>query len=177
MVGEATVNSNASIRTIWLMVGLAMLATLSACSSSGSAQVFNPQDNPPDSSSEIQAEKSAYDAALPEADTLPVSELSHTEADMLPFNGEVFVATSAIISDLWLQAGWSIGDDPIDTDTQEVPLDCVLYPHLGVENQWVGSCSGKVWIPKNGAKHIAVMLTGSNGETTMVQVAPPPSSP
>jgi hypothetical protein len=96
-------------------VGLVVLATLSACSSSGSAQVVNPQDNPPESSLEIPVEKSANDAALPEAETLPVSELSHTQEDLVPFKGKVFVATSAIISDLWLQAGWSIGDVPIDT--------------------------------------------------------------
>lgn len=177
MVDEATVNSNSSIRIIGFIVGLAVLATLSACSSSGSAQGFYPQEDPPKSASAPWEGPAAHEAALPESKTLPVSNPNSIESDYIPFNGEVFVATSTIISELWRQAGWGIGEVPIDTDAQQVPLDCVLYPHSGVENQWVGSCSGRVLIPKSGAKHIAVMLTDSNGKTTMVQVAPPPSTP
>lgn len=93
---------------------------------------------------------------------------------MIPFNGSVFVAVSEINHEVWNKAGWKISDQSIDTDTQEVPENCTLYGHKGVDGQWVGRCRGKVLIPKDGAKHIAVMHTSLDGSTILIQVAPPP---
>ncbi len=93
---------------------------------------------------------------------------------MVSFDGSVFVAVSEINPQAWNQAGWAISDQSIDTDTQEVPENCTLYVHEGVDGQWVGRCRGKIIIPKDGAKHIAVMHTSRDGSTTLIQVAPPP---
>lgn len=99
---------------------------------------------------------------------------NNVPAGMITFNGSVFVAISELNRNVWRQAGWLISDQLIDTDTQEVPEDCTLYGHKGVEGQWVGRCRGRVLIPKDGAKHIAVMHTSQDGNTTLIQVAPPP---
>lgn len=100
-----------------------------------------------------------------------------TPQGMVAFDGSLFVASTELIPDQWQMAGWRITDQPIDTDKQAAPADCTLYPHLGVADQWVGSCNGHVLIPQAGASNIAVILTNPDGSTTMVQVAPPPSSP
>jgi hypothetical protein len=94
--------------------------------------------------------------------------------DMVAFRGTVFVATSGIVESLWKLADWHISDQPVDTDETDLPADCTLRPHAGVVNQWVGSCAGDILIPKEGAQHIAVMLTDENGQVTMIQVAPNP---
>lgn len=88
------------------------------------------------------------------------------------FEGSIFVASTDLVSNRWLVAGWKISTQPIDTDTQLIPLNCTLYPHFGVENQWVGSCSGRVQVPQDGARNIAVMHTKVDGSTDLVQVAP-----
>ena len=93
---------------------------------------------------------------------------------MVTFYGSVFVAVSEINREVWNKAGWTISDQFIDTNTQEVPEDCTLYGHKGVDGQWVGRCRGKVIIPKDGAKHIDVMHTSQDGSTTLIQVSPPP---
>lgn len=108
------------------------------------------------------------------------SAASHEEQapqGMVAFDGSLFVASTRVIPDQWRLAGWRIADQPIDTDAQTAPPDCTLYPHLGVSDQWVGSCNGHVLIPQTGASNIAVILTNPDGSTTMVQVAPPPNSP
>lgn len=97
-----------------------------------------------------------------------------TAQDMVTFRGTVFVATSGIVESLWRLADWRINDQPVDTDERDLPADCTLRPHAGVINQWVGRCAGDVLIPKQGAQHIAVMLTDENGQVTMIQVAPDP---
>jgi hypothetical protein len=94
---------------------------------------------------------------------------------MLAFEGNVFVATTELVTGLWQSAGWSIGQEPVDTDPDDLPADCTLYPHEGVENQWVGRCLGYILIPQAGARDIAVIVTDETGGTTMVQVAPPPT--
>jgi hypothetical protein len=94
--------------------------------------------------------------------------------DMVAFRGTVFVATSGIVESWWRLADWRISDQPVDTDEKDLPVDCTLRPHAGVINQWVGRCAGDVIIPKQGAQHIAVMLTAENGQVTMIQVAPDP---
>lgn len=96
---------------------------------------------------------------------------------MVALEGEVFVTTTELVGDLWRMSGWNLSDAPIDTDQSSTPLDCTLYPHAGVEGQWVGGCRGYVLIPKNGAKHIAVVVTAPDGSTQMIQVAPDTNSP
>ncbi len=97
-------------------------------------------------------------------------------AGMVAFDGLVFVASTEPIPDRWQLAGWRIGSQSQATDDDQVPPDCTLYPHLGVEDQWIGSCFGYILVPKDGASHIAVMHTPPDGTTILVQVAPQPDS-
>ena len=97
-------------------------------------------------------------------------------AGMVAFDGLVFVASTEPIPDRWQLAGWRIGSQSQATDDDQVPPDCTLYPHLGVEGQWIGSCFGYILVPKDGANHIAVMHTPPDGTTILVQVAPQPDS-
>lgn len=105
---------------------------------------------------------------------LPSSLDDSAAQDLVAFRGTVFVATSGIVKSLWRLADWRISDQPVDTDEKDLPVDCTLHPHAGVVNQWVGRCAGDILIPKEGAQHIAVMLTDENGQVTMIQVAPDP---
>jgi hypothetical protein len=93
-------------------------------------------------------------------------------SDMVPFEGLVFVATTDLDEYLWQIAGWHVSNQSIDTNNSEIPQDCTLYPHHGVSNQWIGSCTGYILIPRNGAKDIAVMITDIDGSTDLIQVAP-----
>ena len=95
-------------------------------------------------------------------------------SEMAAFDGPVFVATTKPDHQRWLSAGWQISAQQVAGGRDSIPADCTLYPHQGVDDQWIGSCSGKTLIPRKGARHIAVMLTLPDGRTTMVQVAPPP---
>lgn len=97
---------------------------------------------------------------------------SGSSSDMVAFDGVVFVATTDLDKYLWQIAGWRISDKYLDTENTDIPQDCTLYPHDGVSDQWVGSCSGYILVPRHGAKHIAVMVTDEKGSTNMVQVAP-----
>jgi hypothetical protein len=105
---------------------------------------------------------------------IPASNDSTTPDGMVAFEGTVFVALTEPVASRWLSAGWRIAEQPVDTDAQQAPLDCSLYPHSGVQDQWVGGCRGYVLIPHDGAQHIAVMVTNPDGSSTMVQIAPPP---
>ena len=96
------------------------------------------------------------------------------DEDMQLFEGSVFVASTDPLPDLWHLAGWQIASKSTAVTDDQVPMDCTLYPPQGVENQWIGSCFGDTWIPKNGASHIAVMHTPSEGDPIFVQVAPTP---
>jgi hypothetical protein len=91
------------------------------------------------------------------------------------FEGSVFVASVNLIKVRWQEAGWDISQQSIDTDSESLPADCTLYPHRGVNNQWVGNCTGYVLVPKDGASHISVMHTGYDGNTKMIQIAPAPN--
>ena len=93
---------------------------------------------------------------------------------MQVFEGDIFVASTKPKAGRWKSAGWRIAKQPHSTDSEEVPVDCTLYPHKGVEDQWIGSCSGYIFIPIDGAKHIAVVLTLPDGNTSLIQVAPSP---
>lgn len=91
------------------------------------------------------------------------------------FEGDVFVASTKPKAGLWKAAGWRIAKHPHLTNGDDMPKDCTLYPHDGVENQWIGTCSGFIYIPIKGAKHIAVVLTHPDGNTTHIQVSPIPN--
>jgi hypothetical protein len=93
---------------------------------------------------------------------------------MLSFNGSVFVASTKPTPGLWQSAGWQIARNSMTIADDQVPVDCTLYPHEGVEDQWIGSCKGNTLIPKDGASHIQVMHTPPDGKTILVQVAPTP---
>lgn len=93
---------------------------------------------------------------------------------MITFEGNVFVASTNPLPGRWQLAGWQIASRSITIEENQVPIDCTLYPHEGVEDQWIGSCSGNTLIPEDGASHIAVMHTPTDGNTIMVQVAPTP---
>jgi hypothetical protein len=93
-------------------------------------------------------------------------------AGVVSFDGTVFVASTQMVVDAWYASGWKISDQPLDTDLGPAPIDCTLYPHVGVSNQWVGGCAGHVQIPRFGAENIAVIFTNQDGVTEMIQVAP-----
>lgn len=93
---------------------------------------------------------------------------------MLTFEGSVFVASTRPSPVRWQLAGWEIASYSISVTDNQVPADCTLYPHEGVEDQWIGSCAGNTLIPRDGARHIAVMHTPPDGNTILVQVAPTP---
>jgi hypothetical protein len=89
--------------------------------------------------------------------------------------GTVFVVTTDVINSTWNGSGWSISDLPLDTNIQTIPLDCTLYPHAEVHNQWIGGCIGEILVPRNGAEHISVMVSNQDGSMTVYQLAPQPS--
>ena len=95
---------------------------------------------------------------------------------MLAFEGSVFVASTEPLLGRWHMAGWQIASQSLAVVDDQVPMDCTLYPHQGVEDQWIGSCSGDILIPKDGANHLVVMHTPPGGNTTLVQVAPTPDT-
>lgn len=105
------------------------------------------------------------------------SAIASSPADVASFEGTIFVFTTDLATGLWSSAGWRISEMPLDTANQDIPLDCTLYPHSGVANQWVGGCSGHIDVPRGGANHIAVMVAHLDGSTTLVQVAPTPVAP
>lgn len=106
--------------------------------------------------------------------TIPINSNKSPPDGMLVFEGTVFVASTQPIAARWTLAGWRIASRQQAAEGDQVPSDCTLYPHQGVDDQWIGSCSGYIFIPKDGASHIAVMHTRSDGNTVMVQVAPQP---
>lgn len=99
-----------------------------------------------------------------------------SSADLVAFEGQVFVASTKPETNLWRAAGWQVAGQPFIGDENAVPHDCTLYPHQGVDDQWIGSCSGYTSIPRQGAMHIAVMHTKPDGTIDLVQVAPPPAA-
>lgn len=167
---------NISLRNIVCPIFLMTLVVLSACSTSDGSSPG------PDSGANLTS--SAAAAAEDQEEMQPAGEVQQTSAAQIPsnnnqtvsFQGNVFVAASMLAPELWQAAGWRVSDQPVDTDSTDLPADCTLYPHLGVVNQWVGRCNGNVLVPKNGAEHIAVMVTRENGESTMYQVAPDPGN-
>jgi hypothetical protein len=113
-------------------------------------------------------------SSLPDFQDDDVTSHIQGAGELVSFEGSVFVAITKPDNILWLSAGWQIAGQPVAGDQDSVPADCTLYPHKGVDDQWIGSCSGKTYIPRAGANHIAVMHTRPDGTTKMVQVAPPP---
>ena len=135
-------------------------ASASAALGNGEAQAAPPESQPSDPVSSVQ--------------DIPASNDSPTPDGMVAFEGTVYVALTEPAVSRWQSAGWSIAEQPLDTGAEQAPLDCSLYPHSGVQNQWIGGCRGYVLIPHDGAQHIAVMVTNPDGSSTMVQIAPPP---
>ena len=142
-----------------------MVATmLSACSAGTFTPVRN-QMNMQDTTIAISGDISAQS----------ISDVINTE-DMVAFEGSVFVASTKPNVNHWVRAGWQIAGKSLTFEVDQVPIDCTLYKHLGVEDQWIGSCSGYILIPRDGATHIAVMHTQPNGTSNLVQDSPPPDS-
>lgn len=160
-----------------IMISLAMLALalLPACSAWQDAGSSTFAEDIGDSAPPPTQPITESEPPAPPDDSLTSSSPS-TPQNMVAFEGTVFVASLQIVAERWKMAGWRVSDQPLNTDNQEPPSDCTLYPHLGVENQWVGSCSGYILVPRDGARHIDVMLTAEDGSTSLVQVAPPPSN-
>lgn len=105
-------------------------------------------------------------------------EGDHTVPEgMQIFEGDIFVASTEPKTALWKSAGWRVAKHPYPTNGDDLPSDCTLYPHEGVEKQWIGNCSGSIYIPIDGANHIAVVLTHPDGNTTHIQVSPVPDQP
>lgn len=164
-------------KILWMAVAAAALFVVSACSPvrTGRASGLALEGTSPE----------AHAAEAEQAGVAPEQEPEASEAGsaggppasapqgMVAFQGSVFVASTELISNLWQRAGWRIGEQPVDTDAQELPPDCTLYPHQGVKDQWVGRCTGYILVPQEGAAHIAVVVINPDGSTSMVQVAPP----
>ena len=111
-----------------------------------------------------------------EFETITIKPDHSPHEGMLAFDGSVFVASTKPTVSRWHLAGWQIARQSLTIEVDQVPVDCTLYRHLGVEDQWIGSCSGHTLIPRDGANHIAVMHTQPDGTSILVQVAPPPDS-
>jgi hypothetical protein len=124
---------------------------------------------------QVQSPANSIPESVVDIPDIPASNDSATPDGMVAFEGRVFVALTTPAAGRWQQAGWRVGDQPVNTDIQQAPLDCSLNPHSGVQDQWVGGCQGYVLIPQDGAEHIAVMVIKPDGSSTMVQIAPPPS--
>lgn len=155
-----------------ILLSLISIILLSACgqfnSDSEIALAFTDQSYAKsDPSSEVSVAGQTADQNLDEN-----ASNNSSSSDMVAFNGVVFVATIDLDEYLWQIAGWRISEQYLDTENKDIPQDCTLYPHHGVSDQWVGSCSGYILVPRHGAKHIAVMVTDEKGSTNMVQVAP-----
>jgi hypothetical protein len=155
-----------------ILILLFALPLVSACSASFLATEENQPVNQNVSSGSVQGgnPQSPAPKVISVRDDQPLPE------GMVAFDGIVFVASTEPIPARWHSAGWRIGNQSQATDDDQVPSDCTLYPHLGVEDQWIGRCHGYTFVPKNGASHIAVIHTNPDGVTILVQVAPQPDS-
>lgn len=149
-------------------IHLGMLAIISSCSIIGVTGDFDLASNRTYSgrSDSINSEPIENSTKSPE-----LSRMS-PHGDKVLFEGIVFVASTTPFSKQWEAAGWKIAKNTETIDDNQVPQDCTLYPHRGVEGQWIGSCPGPTYIPTDGANHIAVMHTALDGSTSLVQVAP-----
>ena len=152
------------------VLALPLAISLSACIPTAAYSLSTQDDQLPSTNPfDDQTDKNNVPANYKE------NELSNSNLalnSIVIFDGTVFVASTEMVADAWFSAGWQISDQPLDTDTHPAPLDCTLYPHAGVLNQWVGGCVGHVQIPRNGAENIAVVFTNQDGVTEMIQVAP-----
>lgn len=160
------------MQTKIILLSLISIILLSACSQFDSdseiALAFTDQSY---AKSDLSSEDSVAEQTANQNSDAYTSN-NGLSSDMVSFNGVVFVATTDLDKYLWQIAGWRISEQYLDTENKDIPQDCTLYPHHGVSDQWVGSCSGYILVPRHGAKHIAVMVTDEKGSTNMVQVAP-----
>jgi hypothetical protein len=153
------------LHPIKALLSLAMLIA-SACSPN-MGEVILDQPNQ-------QVSQSGQEPQSPIVEFIPTEVNLSPSEGMLLFEGSVFVASTKPLKGRWQLAGWQIASRSMAISDDQVPVDCTLYPHQGVENQWIGSCSGTTFIPKDGASNIAVMHTPPGGNTILVQVAPTP---
>jgi hypothetical protein len=161
-----------TIPPVFVTILLAFAFTLGACSPVQIVAVPNPAQRVGWDTTNSDG-TGANNDTFTTSDTASENSSSSTSDGMVAFDGNVFVASADLIAERWQAAGWQISQKPVNTDIQQIPSDCTLYPHEGVEGQWVGNCAGNVLIPRDGATHISVMHTARDGTTTMVQVAPP----
>jgi hypothetical protein len=167
------VRKNLMSRNFIFVIGLILLIiTLSACTPAQFVTV--PEiNNSNEMNGQIEAEPSGTNMSTTSGSQLAELDLT-SQKEMIGFEGSIFVASTNLVKRLWVDAGWKISSQPIDTDSDKLPADCTLYPHEGVADQWVGTCIGYVLVPRAGAQHISVMHTARDGNTTMIQVAPVP---
>jgi len=59
--------------------------------------------------------------------SLPVAIPPH-QKEWLPSKARFFVALTAPATGRWQEAGWRVGNQPVNTDIQQAPLDCSLNP-------------------------------------------------
>lgn len=144
----------------------------SACSDN---MLFVEQRKPNNQITSVQANP-GQNSKFSESETITVNADHSPYEGMLAFEGSVFVASTKPTVSRWHLAGWQIARQSLTIEVDQVPVDCTLYRHRGVEDQWIGSCSGYTLIPSDGASHIAVMHTQPDGTSILVQVAPPPDS-
>ena len=157
-----------------MVIFILVLAGLLGTACSGSMGIAVQSINPFESSALEDEDQKPDSPAL--ARVISDEQGNSLPQGMLAFDGRVFVASTRPSSKRWHLAGWQIADTPIAGEGESLPADCTLYPHQGVDNQWIGSCSGHTFIPRDGANHIAVVHTSQDGTTTLVQVAPPTST-
>lgn len=172
---EPAVKPRTSLTPIFFIIIMSAILMMPACSPMPSAGASVPVYTGGDHTQAQSPANSIPESAVDIPD-IPASNDSATPDGMVAFEGKVFVALTVPKTGRWQQAGWRVGDQPVNTDIQQAPLDCSLNPHSGVQDQWVGGCQGYVLIPQDGAEHIAVMVIKPDGSSTMVQIAPPPGS-
>lgn len=147
---------------------------LAACSPTLSAGISMPATNQP-GNTVVDENKDYPQKSSPSGSNInQIDSERSTPEGMVAFEGSVFVASTEPDIVRWQSSGWRVSNKPYKSDDDQPPQDCTLYPHKGVENQWIGNCFGTILIPKDGALHIAVMHTALDGSTTLIQVAPPP---
>jgi hypothetical protein len=156
---------------IYLIIFFIALAG-SACSEN---MLTVEQRNPNNQITSVQTNPE-QNSKFSESETITIKADQSPHEGMLAFDGSVFVASTRPTASLWHLAGWQIARQSLTVEVDQVPMDCTLYRHLGVEDQWIGSCSGHTLIPRDGANHIAVIHTQPDGTSILVQVAPPPDS-
>lgn len=160
---------------LFILIAMLILVVAPACAPVQDTETSRPTSHEASAVNAAPEMRVEAQTADPVKD-IPAPAKGSAPEGMVAFEGDLFVATTPPRAELWQRAGWRIGDQPLDTNSEPTPTDCTLYPHAGVPDQWVGACRGHILIPESGAQHITVMITNPDGSTTLVQVAPLPAS-